>query len=115
MGWEIFPAGIYQVLNNYAKFNKPLFIMENGLADEKDYKRAKFIADHLRYVHQAISEGINIRGYFYWSLIDNFEWSDGFGPKFGLYSVDRQTFARVPRPSASVYAEICKNNGVIII
>lgn len=110
MGWEIFPAGISQVLKNYAKFKKPLFIMENGLADENDQKRAKFIIDHLKYVHQAISQGIDVRGYFYWSLMDNFEWADGFGPKFGLFSVNRKTFVRAPRPSAKVYAEICKNN-----
>ncbi|KKS33420.1 MAG: Beta-glucosidase A [Parcubacteria group bacterium GW2011_GWC2_42_12] len=112
MGWEIYPAGIYQVLKNYAKFKKPLFIMENGLADQGDKKRVKFITGHLQYVHQAISEGVDARGYFYWSLIDNFEWAHGFKPKFGLYVVDRKTFARLPRPSARIYSEICKNNQV---
>jgi beta-glucosidase len=112
MGWEIYPVGIYYVLKNYAKFKKPLYIMENGLADAADAKRAKFITDHLKYVHQAIAEGIDVRGYFHWSLIDNFEWSSGFEPKFGLYSVDRKTFARAPRPSAKIYAQICKNNEV---
>ena len=112
MGWEIYPAGIYQVLKNYSKFKKPLFIMENGLADASDQKREKFIIDHLSYVHRALEDGVDVRGYFHWSLLDNFEWSSGFGPKFGLYSVDRKTFARKPRPSAKVYAEICKNNEV---
>ncbi|MCX6789017.1 MAG: family 1 glycosylhydrolase, partial [Candidatus Gribaldobacteria bacterium] len=100
MGWEIYPAGIEQVLKNYAKFKKPLFIMENGLADQSDLKRAKFITDHLKYVHQAIGQGVDVRGYFYWSLMDNFEWAEGFGPKFGLYSVDRKTLVRAPRLSA---------------
>jgi len=112
LGWEIYPAGILEVLKNYAKFNKPLFIMENGLADEGDTKRAKFITDHLKYVHEAIKRGLNVRGYFYWSLIDNFEWAEGFKPKFGLYAVNYKTFARRPRPSARVYAEICKNNQI---
>ncbi|MDO8593231.1 MAG: glycoside hydrolase family 1 protein [bacterium] len=112
MGWEIFPQGIYKVLKNYKKFNKPLFVMENGLADAKDNKRAKFIIEHLKYVHQAIGEGGDVQGYFYWSLLDNFEWADGFAPKFGLYSVDHKTFKRSARPSAKVYAEICKNNAV---
>ncbi|MFA4833719.1 MAG: glycoside hydrolase family 1 protein [Patescibacteria group bacterium] len=110
MGWEIYPKGIYYVLKNYKKFNKPLFIMENGIADRDDNQRSKFIIDHLKYVHQAISERVNVSGYFYWSLLDNFEWADGFGPKFGLYKVDRKTFERIARPSAKVYAGICKNN-----
>ena len=112
MGWEIYPEGIYQVLKNYGKFNKPLFIMENGIADAGDGQRVEFIADHLKYVHQAINEGVDVRGYFYWSLLDNFEWADGWAPKFGLYKVDRQTFKRLARPSAKVYAQICKNNQV---
>jgi beta-glucosidase len=112
MGWEIYPEGIYQVLKNYAKFKKPLFIMENGLADEGDRKRAKFITDHLKFVHEALNEGIDVRGYFHWSLMDNFEWAEGFSPKFGLYAVDRKTFRRSARPSAKVYGEICKNNEV---
>src|SRR3989338_8022333 len=114
MGWEIYPAGIYQVLKNYHKFKKPLYIMENGLADAADKQRVKFIADHLKYVHQAIREGIDVKGYFHWSLMDNFEWALGFEPKFGLYAVDRKTLARTPRPSARVYGEICKNNQVRI-
>ena len=112
MGWEIYPAGIYQVLKNYAKFEKPLFIMENGLADATDSRRAKFIVEHLKHVHRAAEDGIDVRGYFHWSLLDNFEWSEGFGPKFGLYSVDRKTFLRSPRPSARVYGEICQSNQV---
>lgn len=112
MGWEIYPAGIKQILKNYKKFNKPLFIMENGIADSSDKQRAEFIALHLKYIHQAISEGVDVRGYFYWSLLDNFEWAEGYWPKFGLYAVDRKTFKRTARPSAKVYAEICKNNQV---
>jgi len=53
-----------------------------------------------------------VRGYFYWSLLDNFEWAEGWWPKFGLYAVDRKTFKRTPRTSAKIYAEICKNNAL---
>lgn len=113
MGWEIFPEGIYHVLKYLARFKKPIYIMENGLADAADAERADFIRDHLSYVHQAIVEGIDVRGYFYWSLLDNFEWAHGFGPKFGLFAVDRKTFARIKRPSADVYADICKKNGLV--
>ena len=114
MGWEIYPQGIYYVLKSLAKFGKPVIIIENGLADADDDQRTDFIREHLKYIHKAISEGVDVRGYFHWSLLDNFEWADGWSPKFGLYRVDRKTFARAPRPSAKVYAEICKNNMIKI-
>jgi beta-glucosidase len=114
MGWEIYPAGIYDVLKDLAKYNKPIYVMENGLADADDQERADFIINHLKYVHQAIRNGIDVRGYFYWSLLDNFEWAAGWAPKFGLYEVDRKTFKRTPRPSVEVYRDICKNNRIII-
>ena len=113
-GWEIYPAGIYYVLKEYAKFKKPIIVVENGVADAQDKYRQDFIVDHLKYVQQAISEGVDVRGYFYWSLLDNFEWADGFGIKFGLCGVNRQTFAREIRPSALVYGEICKTNQIKI-
>ena len=114
MGWEIYPAGIYHVLKSLSKFKKPIYITENGIADIGDNQRTEFIIDHLKYVHQAISEGVDVRGYFYWSLLDNFEWADGWLPKFGLYAVDRKTFKRMARPSAKAYVEICKNNEIIM-
>jgi beta-glucosidase len=110
MGWEIYPKGIYNVLKYLSKYDKPLLILENGLADAKDNKRADFIQEHLQYVYQAIQEGVDARGYFHWSLLDNFEWAEGFWPKFGLYEVDRNTFERRPRESSRVYAEICETN-----
>lgn len=114
MGWEIFPEGIYQVLRYLQEFKKPIYILENGLADEKDEYRADFIRDHLMFVHQAIEDGVDVRGYFHWSLLDNFEWAAGYGPKFGLYSVNRSTYVRTERPSAGVYRDICKNNRIIV-
>ena len=113
-GWEIYPKGIYLVLKNFKKFNKPVYVLENGIADAYDKLRPDFIKDHLAYVHKAIAEGVDVRGYFYWSLLDNFEWAEGYWPKFGLYAVDRKTFKRMARPSAKVYAQICKNNEVIV-
>lgn len=111
-GWEIYPEGIYLVLKNYQKYKKPIYILENGIADAADKLRPDFIKDHLYYIHQAIGEGADVRGYFYWSLLDNFEWAEGYWPKFGLYAVDRRTFKRLARPSAKIYADICKNNQV---
>ncbi|MBD3247996.1 family 1 glycosylhydrolase, partial [Candidatus Falkowbacteria bacterium] len=114
LGWEIYPKGIYHALKSLKKFNKPIIVLENGLADAKDKHRKDFINDHLYYVHKAIEEGIDIKGYFHWSLLDNFEWAEGWAPKFGLFKVDRETFEREPRPSAKAYSKICKNNSLEI-
>jgi len=110
LGWEIYPEGIYRVLKELKKYNKPIYITENGLADKDDAKREKFIKEHLTWIWRAIQEKIDVRGYFHWSLLDNFEWDKGFWPRFGLIEVDYQTMARKIRPSAKIYARICKEN-----
>lgn len=110
LGWEIYPEGIYQVLKDASFFNKPIYITENGLADAEDKNRKKFIKDHLRWIHKAIEEGVDVRGYLHWSLMDNLEWDKGFWPRFGLVKIDYDTMARIPRPSAFYYADICKKN-----
>jgi len=110
MGWEICPEGIYRVLKDVKKYGKPIYITENGLADKQDKNRKKFIEDHLYWIHKAIVEGIDVRGYFYWSLLDNFEWDKGFWPRFGLVGTDYKTMERTVRKSALEYAKICKNN-----
>ncbi len=110
MGLEIFPEGLYKVLKGaYCIFRKPIFITENGLADARDIKRGKFIEDHIRAVEKAIKEGVDVRGYFHWSLLDNFEWQDGFWPRFGLIEVDYRTQARKIRESAYAYSGTIKN------
>lgn len=114
LGWGIYPRGIYEVIMDSARrLKKPIYITENGIADEADAKRGKFIVEHLKWVHKAIEDGADVRGYFYWSLIDNFEWAFGFKPRFGLFEVDYKTWERKPRKSASLYAEICKNNSLL--
>ncbi len=92
------------------KYNKPIYITENGLADAQDKKREKFIKDHLYWIHQAIKDNVNVKGYLYWSLLDNFEWDKGFKPRFGLVEINYDTMERKIRPSAYKYAKICKNN-----
>lgn len=114
-GWEIYPRGIYEVIKKAGRYQLPIYIMENGLADAKDTKRTQFIKEHLAYVHKALSEDLPVMGYFHWSLLDNFEWADGYWPQFGLHTVDRKTFERTARPSAYTYGEICKNNGIWIV
>ena len=110
LGWEIYPEGLLQILKSFKRFGKPVFITENGLADAKDDRRAAFIKGHLKSIHDAIQYGVNVRGYFYWSLLDNFEWAYGFWPRFGLVEIDYKTMERKIRPSALEYAKICKEN-----
>lgn len=115
MGWGIFSEGIYEVVMDAWKcYRKPIYIFENGIADKKDKYRKDFICDYLKWLHRAISEGADVRGYFYWSLLDNFEWNYGFEKRFGLVEVDFKTQERKIRPSAWEYAKICKNNGLDI-
>ncbi len=111
MGWEIHPEGIYLQLMYLKKFKKPIYITENGIADAADARREKFIRDHLFWIWKAIQDGVDVRGYLYWSLLDNFEWAKGFTPRFGLVEVDYQTFERSIRPSALAYAKIIQENG----
>jgi len=112
LGWDFYPQGIYYLLKDLKKYKKPIYITENGLADIKDTKRIRFIKDHLKYIYQAIKKGVNVRGYFYWSLLDNFEWDKGFWPRFGLIEIDYKTMKRKVRPSAYEYAKICKENRI---
>lgn len=108
MGWELYPEGIFHLLYKLRKFNLPVYITENGLADADDTRRGKLIEDTLKNVYKAIQEGCNVRGYFHWSLLDNFEWDKGFWPRFGLVSVDRKTMKRTVRKSAETYTRIIK-------
>ena len=110
LNWEIYPYGIYRILRKLKEHNLPIYVTENGLADADDSRRARFIKDHLFWIHKAISEGADVRGYFHWSLLDNFEWDKGFWPRFGLVEVDYETLKRKVRKSALVYAKICQNN-----
>lgn len=113
MGWEIFPEGIYYVLKLLSRYKKPIIVLENGLADKEDKFRDDFIREHIYNVYRAIEDGVNVRGYFHWSLLDNFEWVEGWHPKFGLFEVNRRTQERKMRPSALVYSDICKNNRLV--
>jgi beta-glucosidase len=109
-GWEYWPASICQALIELKPYGKPIYITENGIADASDELRKKFIPAALAAVHQAIADGADVRGYFYWSLLDNFEWDKGFWLRFGLIEVDYATQKRTIRPSALAYAEIARTN-----
>ena len=104
--WMVYPEGLTQVLLEMKKYRLPIYITENGLADAMDSRRAEFIRSHLRAVEDAQRQGVDVRGYLHWSLLDNFEWAQGFGPRFGLIEVDYTTQKRTIRPSAYVYKAI---------
>jgi beta-glucosidase len=111
MGWEIYPVGLYRALKLITRYtSKPIYITENGIADESDTKRAGFIQDHLLVLNKALAEGMNIKGYFYWSLMDNFEWAHGFEKRFGLYHVDYDTQERTLREGSRQYPEIIRES-----
>lgn len=108
LGWYMEPEGIYPLLlRAWARFKKPIFITENGLADEHDQHRRWWIEQTTVAMQRAISEGVDLRGYFHWSLLDNFEWAEGWWPKFGLIAIDREhNMKRTIRPSAKWFAEL---------
>ena len=110
-GVEIFPSGMYQVLMDLKKYNLPIYITENGVADSSDHFRKNFIDAHLKNVYIAIKDFCDVRGYFYWSLLDNYEWGS-FKPRYGLVKVNFKTLEREIRPSALWYAEVCKKNTI---
>ncbi len=116
LGWEIYPKGIYNTMLTLKKYNLPIYITENGLADADDSKRPEYIKQHLKWLHRAIAEGVDVRGYLYWSFLDNFEFPDsrGFWPRFGLIEIDYETLERKPRKSFYEYAKICKENSLEI-
>jgi len=105
-GWEIVPEAFLPLLRDAASIGRPLLVTENGLADGRDALRTRFLHEHVAAIEAACAEGLPVAGYFHWSLLDNFEWLDGFGPKFGLYEVDRATLERRPRPSVAVFREL---------
>ena len=112
---EIYPAGLYRVLKavyRRTRGNKPLYITENGFSDVQDNRRPRAILEHLAMVHRALREGIPIRGYFHWTLVDNFEWNNGWHVRFGLIEIDPETQERIPRRSASMFGEICRANAI---
>ncbi len=112
---EIYPEGIYRVLKEVyrrTRGNKPIYITENGFSDSRDDRRPRALLEHLAQVQRAIREGIPVRGYFHWSLVDNFEWNNGWSARFGLIELDENTQERIPRRSASIFGEICRANAI---
>jgi beta-glucosidase len=106
-GWEIYPQGLYDILRRVGRYGKPVVITENGIADADDDQRPDYLVAHLRQAHRAISDGVDLRGYMHWSLLDNFEWAAGYSQRFGLATRDRKL-----RPSGRLYGTIARANAV---
>ena len=110
MDYEYFEPGIYKVLIDYSDRwpALPLMVTESGLATRVGRRRAEHVVRSLEQIWRAREEGVDVRGYFHWSLMDNFEWAEGYEPRFGLYSVDRQTFERTPTDGALMLGNIAR-------
>lgn len=124
MGWEVYPNGLYQLLQRlHTEYQLPaIYLTENGAAypdqvgsdgEIVDSQRIAYMRAHLEAAHQAIAAGVPLRGYFYWSLLDNFEWSYGFSKRFGLIYVDYQDLQRIPKASAYWYRRVTEANALV--
>ena len=111
--WEICPEGFFTLLMELKKYNLPIFITENGTCQTEDLEHWRFIQEHLKQLKKAMDKGVPVIGYLYWSLLDNFEWHEGFDPRFGIVHVDYKTLKRTPKESARFYAEVCKTGTII--
>lgn len=113
MGYEFYPESLEHTIRYASKeTGVPIIVTENGVATEDDRRRIEYIQRALQGVKRCLSDGIDVRGYVQWSLLDNFEWTFGYMPKFGLVAVDRETQKRTPKPSAAFLGNIARNNSI---
>jgi beta-glucosidase len=103
---------MYEALKWGLKYNIPMIVTENGFDDAEDRVRPRYIVEHIHQMWRAVNFNWPIKGYFHWTLVDNFEWERGWTQRFGLWELDVATQIRRKRPSADLYAEICKENGI---
>jgi beta-glucosidase len=112
MGWSCDPSWMRTVLNELRPLHKPVYITENGLASNDDEWRQRYLKEILSNVLLAIDDGVDVRGYFHWTNMDNFEWGRGYSARFGLIDVDRKTLERTIKPSGRLYARIAQANSL---
>jgi beta-glucosidase len=111
MGDEYWPQAVEHTVRRAAALSgRPVVVTENGIATADDAQRVDFLTDALLSAHRCLQEGVDLRGYFVWSLLDNFEWHLGYGPKFGLVAVAPGTFERRPKPSAHWFGQVARAN-----
>jgi beta-glucosidase len=109
---EVYPEGMYRALIRVARLGKPIYVTETGLPDADDDQRPRFLITHLAQVARAIADGADVRGFYHWSLLDNFEWAEGWALRFGLIALDEKTQERTVRPSGRLFAAIAAGNGL---
>lgn len=112
MGWKMAPSYIYQVIMKLTRYGLPIYVAEAGLADADDSHRAQYIETQVKAVKKAVDEGADVRGHFYWSLMDNYEWALGTEKRFGLVEIDYGTMERTIRPSAWEYKKLIQKYSV---
>ncbi len=103
IGWEDYPEGFGQLLLEAKRYGLPVWVTENGIDDRTGERRSSYLYSHWKQMLEAKQKGVDIKGYLYWSLLDNFEWLEGWGPRFGLYHVDFDTLARTPTPACEYF------------
>ncbi len=126
LGWPIDPSGLLDALvaiNEETPVDLPLYVTENGCAvndridsqgEIDDTPRVEYIRGHLEAIHSAVERGVPLRGYFVWSLLDNFEWASGYDARFGIVFVDYETQRRVPKRSASFFRQVAQANALAV-
>jgi len=108
-GWETYPEGLLKLLRMMnERYELPIYLTENGLADARDWLRPYHLVAHMYAVEKAVEEGLNVKGYLHWSIVDNYEWAKGYHMKFGLAETNYQTKSYSPRPSMYIFREIVK-------
>ncbi len=115
MGYEFWPEALEATIRRACEVTDgvPVMVTENGIGTDDDARRVEYVSRALSGVHRCISDGIDVRGYIYWSALDNFEWTLGYGPTFGLVAVDRESFERRPKPSAAWLGGIARDNSMV--
>ena len=111
LGWEVYAPGLRETLILFRRYGVPLIVTENGIATSDEEARSDYLRAHVEALGQAIQVGVPVLGYFYWTLMDNYEWVEGRGARFGLFEVDFATQERTPRPAASLFEAICRGGG----
>ena len=112
MRYEYWPQSLAACVRAAAReTGGPIIVTENGIGTDDDAERIRYTEAALKGLRGCIADGIDVRGYIHWSRMDNFEWLEGYRPKFGIVAVDRKTFKRTLKPSALRLAEIAKTNG----
>jgi beta-glucosidase len=111
LGWEIVPEGLYNVLTEvHARYGKPVVISENGLGTQSERKRIRYLREHIAQMRRAMESGVDVRGYFPWTLVDNYEWKEGWHGQFGLFSFNPRTQERILEPTGRWFAAYIKKH-----